>query len=238
MRRLMFQIGFFSCFLVNCNQSKGPSSCEQVSKEYYKLLNEARSQQTGREVIDNLNQFINENPRCINSYLLIGDIYYYLNHYDLSKNKFLKAIDIDSNNIYALFKIGLLYQLEKKYDSAVVYFTSAAQKKTVNGFVINKSKELEVVTETPNYDVNYVEIIFNSAKSNYYANNLINSLHEFNYCIRKNSYLKDAFLFRGLIYFRAKDFEKACSDIHLAKTYGNLEASQYLEKYCSSVPRL
>lgn len=221
--------------LIGCGQSKYPSSCTQVLKNYYELLNTAENQEKAKDIINDLNQVIKKTPQCVSSYLLIGDIYISLKNFKLAKIFFLKATNIDSNNIYALFKIGLFYEFDKNYDSAIIYFTSAADKKEVNGYVFNKGKALEVITGKPNFDIDYSDIIFNRAKANYYTNHLLDSKLELDYCIDHNNNLKEAFFFRGLIYLKIKEFEKACQDMYSANGYGNTETNEYIEKYCKKI---
>ncbi len=235
--RLVF-IFFVSVAAVHCNHSESTLSCQEVLTNYYRYLNELNSESKINEIISQMNRVIKKDPSCVYPYLVLGDIYFSLKQYQTSKFFFLKAYKINPENIYAMFKVGIILQNEKKFDSALIFFSTAAQEKTVGGFAINKTKGLESITNVPNFDVDYTEIIFNSAKSDFNANHLTNAMHELNYCIRMNYNLGESSFLRGLIYLKVNDTVNACQDMSLASENGYTEAGNYVLKYCKKSSKM
>jgi len=199
----------------------------------FNLLKEKIKIEKEREdVLSKLNKFLIKYPNCIYANLLLGDINLLDQKYALSKKYFLKSMAIDPRNVYTLFNLGILYNLEKKYDSSVLFFRTAAKLKTSGGFVLDKNRNLEKVTSYPTFDVEYSEIVYNDAISSYYANYFSDALAEFNYCISAEKNLKECYYLRALIYLKKKEIQLACQDFKLAKSNGNLKAEASLEEYC------
>lgn len=220
---------FFCC----CNYpNKSLDRCSDVSKNYYLYLNKAKDTIEARVIIQKLKKLLSKEAHCTEAKLLLADIDHFTKKYEEAKNYYLQVVESQFSNVYALFKVGMIYNYEKKYDSVIVFFRDAAKYKVKDGFYIDYNKDIGNVTEGPVLDIEYDEIIFNNAIASYYAINLVDAMREFNYCISKNKKLDYSFLFRGLIYFKIKNFEKGCKDMLSSKEHGNLEAVRYIEQYC------
>ena len=225
----------FSVIFCGCDQTdKYPSSCSQIYDSYSYYLERAKNNSQIDLLTDKLKNILVVQPNCFYSNLLLSDINLLVNNYGEAKKYLLKAIEIDSGNVYALFKVGTIYSMEKKYDSAIQYFRYAAEEKTQDNFFIDYNKGLTEVTEKPHFDVEYSEIIFNNALASYYANYLLDARNELDYCIKNGKRLKESYFFRGLTYFKIRYNEKGCSDMNSAKEHGNIDADEYLKKHCQN----
>lgn len=218
----------FFIFQLGCNFSKEKSySCNQVLEEYTSLIKKITEEKNGK-VLSGITALSNTNDKCVTAYFLLGDIYLAQNNFTQAKQNFLSALKFQENNIYSLYKLGLIYHAEKNYDSAILLFRTAAKQKTTNGFVLNYSNEYSEIINRPHFDIQYSEIIFSNALASYNANNLLDARNELNYCITQKIHLDEAYYLRGLIYFEIKYYNKACNDMFMAKSYGSSKATEYI----------
>ncbi len=221
--------------LFACNNSKTyPLSCLQVENNYYSYLEKAKDTAYKIGLLQSLRDISIDNPACEQIYILSFDIHLLIKDYEEAKKSLFKAISINSLNVYTLFNLGKLYSLEKNYDSAIHFFRVAGKLKSQNGVIVEKTNELYEISDQPNFNIEYTEILFNNALASYYANYLLDANNEFEYCIRNKKKLKEAYFYLGLIYLEIQRYEKVCSNMQLAKENGNPDAEMYISKYCKS----
>lgn len=139
---------------------------------------------------------------------------------------------MNSASVYALFKLGLLYNLEKKYDSAIIFYKTAANLKEQNGMVFEYSKGFNEITNTVSFDIPYKDIIYNNAIASYNIGNFPDALKEITYSINHGIDVTEAEFIRGKIYLKMNERSKACDDFFASKMRGVLEAQQYIDKNC------
>lgn len=231
-RRLRLSTIFlFPVLFMCCNQKTHfVSTCRQINKKYYSLLKDTQDRQKTFQIIEEINAVIRKNRYCNDAYLLLGDIYLSKGEYEQAKKNFFHVLENDSENIYSIFKIGILFQKMGFNDSAVQYFDWAEKIKNTNGFVYDIDNEFEEMTDFNSHDVKYSKIIFNKGIANYFKGDFLNSMYDLNYCIKHEVILDETYFYRGLIYLRIKDSIRACSDFRSAQFYGNSNSLKYLQE--------
>ncbi|MEO6611664.1 MAG: hypothetical protein ABIT05_10205 [Chitinophagaceae bacterium] len=222
----------FSLAFITCSHKRGSRifSCKRVPEQYFNLLKDTGNSEALHNTIGDLNRIIAESSGCSTAYMLLGDIYLSSNEYNLAENNFRYSLKIKGDNIYSIFRMGILFLNRGINDSAVRYFDLAERMKNKNGFVIDDTHEFEDVTGIPSFDIEYSKIIFNRAIANYRAGNYLNSMYDLNYCIKHNILANETYFYRGLVHLKIDDFERACSDFNSAKLYGNDKASKFLKE--------
>lgn len=221
--------------LFACNKSKTyPLSCSQVANKYQSYLEKAKDTAYKIGLLQSLRDISVDIPTCEQAYILSFDIHLLVKDYEEAKKSLFKAISINSQNVYSLFNLGKIYSLEKNYDSAIYFFRNAGTLKSQNGVIVEKTNELYEISDQPNFNIEYTEILFNNALASYHANYLLDANNEFEYCIRNKKKLKEAYFYLGLIYLEIQRYEKVCSNMQLAKENGNPAADMYISKYCKS----
>lgn len=231
-RRLCSSTTFiFLVFFMCCNQKTHfVSTCRQINKKYYSLLKDTQDSRKIFQIIQEVNAVVRKNPDCTDAYLLLGDIYLSKGEYEQAKKIFFHVLEIDSENIYSIFKIGILFQKIGFSDSAVQYFDWAEKIKNASGFVYDINSEFEEMTGFNSHDVKYSKIIFYRGIANYFKGDFLNSLYDLNYCIKHKVILEETYFYRGLIYFKIEDSSRACSDFRSAQFYGNDNSIKYLRE--------
>lgn len=231
-------IALYPCFVLSfvlilgCSQDH-QNSCYEFNHKYSKLVERQKNQPDSLMLLESLKSIIEKNPTCLDAYLTRGDLNLLLDNYLQAKADFYKALRLDSLNVYALYKLGLIFQDEELYDSSQIVLNKAISTKTRGNFVIDyPNVGAEISTDKNKYDVLAMELLYRLGVSFYYQKNLSLALRYFNSCI-ENMYLPGkTYLFRGAVYFELNKVQEACEDFLQAKKYGNDEAVSYLKKYC------
>ena len=137
---------------------------------------------------DLLNLSLRKYPKGIESYLLLSEIYSFERDFKAAENLLLVAEEIDKNNSFVHYRLGILYLTNKNYEKAI--------KSIDNAIFINPDKKEYIILKA--------DILFN--KTDY--KKALNLLSKIN--IENPSYL---FLQRELllskIYLNISDFNKA-----------------------------
>ena len=180
-----------------------------------------------------LNEIILDDPKCIDAYLTKGDVYFSIVQISNAKNDFQKVLKMDTGNIYALYQMGLLYQYEDLHDSSIYVLNRAIKIKTHGNMLVDYPQVTNELSKSSNkYDIESDEIIYRQGVNFYYKRNLELSKNYFDYCINNKYLLEKAYLYRGAISVELNDIKKACEDFLKAKDYGNVDAQNYIGKYC------
>ena len=214
-------------FLVSCVQSS--RKCKDFDRKYSEIMS---SPADTTKVIQFLNQYIGENPSCVDPYLVRGDLLMQLDNIRLAKADYARAISIDSNNVYALYKKGLVHSMEANEDSAIFFYNAALEKKKYKTTVIDYYNTPASRGGKGKYDIEYNQILYRMGESYYFKNDLEKALNYFSKCIYENFLPDQSYLYRATIYLAQKKNKEACDDINEALKHGNKKAIQYKAKYC------
>jgi tetratricopeptide (TPR) repeat protein len=225
---------FILFVLLGCQVNNRKSVCSRFQHEYSAAIKQMNNKIDTSKLIMLLNKLVTTDSLCKDIYLTRGDILIYSDEsIDLAKQDYQKCLTLDSNNIYSLYRLGVLYQLVDKYDSSIHYFQRALSKKSYKNAVINYYQNSNLSDDISKYDIDYIRIVYGLGESYYYKGELRSALINFNTCIKDNFLLSKSYLFRGSIHLESNRKEKACEDFNLSLKYGNPEAEVYIKKYCS-----
>jgi tetratricopeptide (TPR) repeat protein len=210
--------------LANC---RNKLTCSEVSKQYFKILKDTNNIKENKAAIHNLEDLLENAPRCTEALLLLGDFCLHDKQFEKAKKMFNLAILLQSDNGYPYYKMGLLFDKTGLLDSAVIYLNTAEHLKNQNGYILDFKGEFQ----NGGHDVLYKDIIYNRAIVNFERKDFLSAMNDLNYCINEKHEVGSTFLLRGLIYEKIDEKIKACKDFKLAKINGNIEADYYIQKY-------
>jgi tetratricopeptide (TPR) repeat protein len=231
--RLVYSfVVFIFMTLTSCTQLKN-ERCYQFNKKYPQVLEKSEGKHDTSTLIQVLGDII-KSDSCVDAYLTRGDLYYRINDLNKAKSDYKNALLLDTGNVYALYKLGLVFQDENIYDSSIYFFERGVNKKTHKGFLIDHGQGRGVLSaDDAKYDVRSVELLYEQGLSHYYAKNLKSALNNFNFCIQNNFRIGECFLYRGAIFLEGGKKDQACKDFNEAKRFGDSDADSYINKYCS-----
>lgn len=232
-RNILIGFVFLGSFIgFSCQQQSG-DACYDFNKKYSKILNNEVQKKDTAILLTTLDEIILNSHACIDAHLTRGDIYLSLKKIINAKKDYCSVLSINKDNVYALYKLGILFQLDDIYDSSEVYFKKAINIKANGNFVVDFPKtNNKLINDKSKYDVEYDELVFSLGMSYYYARNLKGALYCFDGCIRNRYMLSDAYFYRGAIYTEIGKIERACDDFWRAKILGNSDVIDYIKKYC------
>ena len=220
--------------LLGCHSNNHQGICSQFRQTYSTAIKQMHNKIDTSKLIMILNKMAKTDSLCKDIYLTRGDILLASDETtDLAKQDYQKCLILDSNNIYSLYSLGVLYQILDKYDSSIYYFQIALNKKSYKNVVINYHQDSNLSDDISKYDIEYNRIVYGLGESYYYKGELRSALINFNVCIKNNFFLAKSYLFRGSIHLESKRQEKACEDFNLSLLYGNQEAATFIKEYCN-----
>jgi tetratricopeptide (TPR) repeat protein len=194
------------------------------------MYNSAKNSDTSH-LIEVLNNVISKDSLCVNALLTRGDIFFDIDSLNLAKQDYFKVLSLDSINVYSMYQLGQLFNVEEKYDSAIVFFQEAIDLKSNGNFILDRTNEK--IDPQAKYDIAANELMFSQGLSFYYKRRLNDALNDFTYCIVQKYKLDKSYLYRAAILIELKsDQGNACSDLYEAKKNGSKEADMYITKYC------
>ena len=167
--------------------------------------------------------------RCLDLLFLIEETYSNLGMKDSALKYCSEIISIDSGNLIATTEMGILYDDANLYDSSLAYFFKALKIKTKGRFIVDVDPKWSAELKTE--DVSGLEIVYFIGLNYYYSRRLKNASYYFDYCIKQEYRLDNAYFFKGAINIETHNFQQACHDFENAKLYGNMLAESYLLKY-------
>ena len=227
------KMGFVFVLMAGCGQET-KDNCSAFRKKYPEALRAVFGKADTAFLIRTLADIITSDSFCIDPYLTRGDLFWYLDSTHQAKADYLKAISLSRNNVYAQYRMGLVYYYDDKFDSAIHFFQQAIDSKTHNGAVVDYPDYREGLGSDENkYDIAYAEIIYKQAISFYYKGAFIEAKQNFGFCIERHYMLSDSYLYRGAILLEMNDKKSACQDFENAKKNRSKLANEYLENYCS-----
>ena len=225
---------FFLIVLLSCQANNRKNICSEFQQDFSAMIKQMNNNVDTSKLIVALNKMATTDSLCKDIYLTRGDILLASDEsIDLAKQDYQKCLALDSNNIYSLYKLGILYLLVNGYDSSTNYFQKALSKKSYKNAVINYYPNSNLTDDLNKYDIDYNKIIFGIGESYYYRGELRSALINFNICITNKFLLSKSYLYRGSIHLESKRQSKACDDFNLSLMHGNQEAAAYMREYCN-----
>lgn len=217
-------------FLFVCACNDNPiSNCEQFQKKFEvekNVLNHSRS-------LSILNNVLKNDSTCIDALLTRGDLFMDMDSLASAKEDYRKAILISSSNVYALYRLGMVYEFQEINDSASYYFKLALKEKEIDGAFIDYSNKLKGIENSKSkYDISTIELIYQNGIVSYYLRDIKTALMSFELCISEGYNLKQAYLYKGAALLEMGNLNAACENFHLAENSGNADASNYVNEYC------
>ena len=159
---------------------------------------------------------IEDYPDVPLGYVNRGMAYFYgfsENHqtdYNAAIKDFSKALELDSNNVKAVFNRGNSLYMLNDFSNALSDF--------------NKTIELDSIYPKAynNRGLVYSRLMMDDK-----------SLEDYNKAIELNPEFSDAFFNRGITYYNTGKLDKACEDWRTAKSLKYPDADNFLSKYCN-----
>jgi lipoprotein NlpI len=227
---MLMKMGFVFCVLVSiiqiCGCAQKQNNCSLFNKMYISSMKSDTP-----HLVQLLNNVISQDSLCVNALLTRGDIFFDINNLSLAKQDYFKVLSLDSKNVYSLYQLGELFNVEEKYDSAILFFQKAIDLKSNGNFILDRTNEN--IDPQAKYDIEANEIMFARGLSFYYKRRLNDALNDFSYCIVHKYKLDKSYLYRAAILIELKsNLGAACSDLYEAKKNGSKEANMYIFKYC------
>lgn len=215
-------------FVCGCNDSS-INNCEQFQKMFEaekNVLNHSRS-------LSILNNVLKNDSTCIDALLTRGDLFMEIDSFPAAKEDYRKAILTSSSNVYALYRLGMVYEFQEINDSASYYFNLALKEKEIDGAFIDYSNKLKGIESSKSkYDISTIELIYQNGIVSYYLRDIKTALKSFELCISEGYNLKQVYLYRGAALLEMGNLNDACENFHLAENSGNADASNYVNEYC------
>lgn len=227
---MIMKKGFVFCGLISLIQLYGCAQNEKNCSLFYTMYNPAKNSDTSH-LIEVLNNVISNDSLCVNALLTRADIFFDIDNLNLAKQDYFKVLSLDSTNVYSMYQLGELFNVEEKYDSAIVFFQKALDLKSNGNFILDRTNE--EIDPKAKYDIAANELMFSQGLSFYYKRRLNDALNNFTYCIFQKYRLDKSYLYRAAILIELKsDQGNACLDLYEAKKNGSKEADTYIAKYC------
>jgi tetratricopeptide (TPR) repeat protein len=204
------------------------NKCTKFRRYYTESLKKSGNDTTF--LLNSVSKFIDNGAECLDAYLTRADLYLSLNELKFAEKDYKYALQVDSNNIYTLYRLGIVYSLFEDHATALSYFEKALKRKQKGNILIDYKTDVVTVDR---FDINSNEIIYQLGLSYYYNRNMKKALINFNYCIAANYLLAESFLYRGAVYFETNQKDKACEDFDRSIELGNPQAKGYKLKFCN-----
>lgn len=214
--------------LLSCNLSGPRDSCKSFDSIYSQMLKSGIDTQA---LVRRLDDFITNEPKCIDAFLTRGDIYIELDNLGMAKRDYDYVLRLDMDNVYALYQLGIIASLTNEYDSVIYYLERAMKLKKTNGIIIDFKTDNPSISAYK-YDIEATHILYLLGLAYYYKNDIGNAFDKFDYCIKHQYLLSSSYLYRGALYLALKQKENACEDFKRSAELGDSQAVVYQKKYC------
>jgi tetratricopeptide (TPR) repeat protein len=177
----------------------------------HNLLNLQKTKVSDQHQLESLNAFIDENPAFAQGYVSRGLFYYDQMDFNLAKNDFEQALEIQPDNIDYLFNLALCEEKLKNTSHAIDLFLKVTSLEPGHsGAYFNLG------------NIQFKQNIFEEAIS-YYT--IAHNLNPKNIIILYN---------RGLAYHESGQDELACQDMVEVRKVNNTLADSFFTKYCKT----
>jgi tetratricopeptide (TPR) repeat protein len=227
-------LSFLILFMVKCTDHR--RDCGNFSQDYSHIRSQYPNDSL--EWITFLDTYLSKHSECVDALLTRGDILLQSNQIKDSKLDFQNALETDTANTYAMYRIGLIYSLGDEYDSSIIFFEKAISQKSYKSVIIDYPNGSVADQKKIKYDVDYTQLAFALGRAYYFKENasnadILKALRYFTQCIQDKFELGDCFLYRGTIYLSSHKAKEACQGFNEAIRNGNISAQEYLTRYCN-----
>jgi tetratricopeptide (TPR) repeat protein len=227
---LLFLIGLLA-FTYSCRNREG--KCDEFYAKYQAVVAKMNGNKDTLTLIRTLDKIVLDNPKCVDALLTRGDLLFSIDSSFKAISNYKRALSVDTGNVYAAYRLGMAYELEEMYDSAIFFFQKAINRKSIgNGMMDYPDKLQGLSDDRSKYDIESTELMYRQGLCFYYKKDLQNAYDNFNFCILHYYMLEESYLYRGSLYFQTNQTKKGCNDFLEAKKLGNVQADAYLDKYC------
>jgi tetratricopeptide (TPR) repeat protein len=207
--------------------------CREFTENYPIAYEQFQHDNDTVKLLSLLNRIIINDGSCIDALLTRGDLLTTMGSDFQATKDYLSILSRNPQNTYALYRLGIIYQLRNSFDSSVKYFQKSIESKSIDSAVIDyKGGNKKLETTKSKYDLEYAEIVYQLAITYYYQRDLPSALEAFSYCIEKNYIMDKAYLYRAAIKIEMKKIEDACKDLSVAKKLGNVDSDELINQYC------
>lgn len=233
LRKYLFILLTFIGFFISCKQYSQPVCGKFKEKEY--IFSDPKLSKDTSLLIAELSSILFTDKACIDAYLTRANLYFYRDSIALAERDYKKVLTIDSLNVFALYKIGIIFQTKDEDSIAVEYFQKAIDLKTTDNVIRSYSENGVSVGDEDlgRYDVEAGYLMYEQGMSLYYLRKLDEALLRFNFCISNNHFPAECYYQRGITLWEMRQDEKACQDFIEANKRGNLKANEALKEYCN-----
>ena len=163
--------------------------------------------------IEDYTRAIELNPDYAVAYNNRGGVYYLKEEYKSAIVDFTKAIELNPDYAIAYNNRGVAYHLKKEYDSAIVDFTKAIELDPDYAIAYNNRGRAYGVKD----EVDGLTLRPNSPDS---KRTVIRAIKDYNPAIGLNPELAPAYYNRGVAWLRLREWERAESDLTIARDKG------------------
>lgn len=129
--------------------------CNDLQYKYFDLVNNLKTEKDKINFEDQINMLLNEDSKCVKAYQIRGDLRLGKNDYKGSKDDFMKAYLLSSSNVYSLYSLATLFNLEGNNDSALFYISNAIKSKSADGYFIDTNDHF-----SRKFDIPFNELLF------------------------------------------------------------------------------
>ena len=161
-----------------------------------------------------------------------------------------RALEIDSNNIEALYNRGIDRSLLKDFDGSIKDFARviALDSNHIEAFLqrgkslnelgdyklalLNLAKAKSLIKLNEHNTVELEEVLYERAIAFQHVDSLNAAFKDINYCIEKHYDLKDAFYLRGVLHITFGLIDDGCKDLSKAIDLNNSKAKSLNKEYC------
>ena len=183
---------------------------EQLSAEKLKML---IAKGDYDRVLQDYTKAIQLNPDDAIAYNSRGGVYYLKEEYESAIVDFTKAIDLNPNYAEAYNNRGVAYHLKEEYESAIADYTQAIDLNPDYAVAYNNRGRAYGVTDK-------VDSSTNRPNSPSAKLAVIRAIKDYNPAIGLNPELAPAYYNRGVAWLRLREWERAKSDLTLARDKG------------------
>lgn len=197
------------------------SGCDfKSADDYYKSATMNYNNHNYREAIYSYDKAIKKKTKFLRAYLNRGLCFEALNKIDSAILDYKTVLKIDSNNIEALYNIGICKSNQNLYNDAHYYFTKALNDKgfsdSSTSLILNMNKDFMWADKMESFDVPSYEIFFDRGFANYNLRKVKSAYLDFNRCIESNYNLGQSYYMVGLCWLAANNKPKACEALKQA----------------------
>jgi hypothetical protein len=220
--------GFFIVLLfVQCNKIKKVRIDNKVKEaEKLQILGKYK------DALIRINEALDIDSSVILPYIVKGKINTLIGNYSSSIQDFNKVLSLDPGNVLAYFQKGVTYSFKQSYDSSIYFYNEAIAQKGSDTLYFQLNHDNPLENEDAKCDIDMPVIRYYRGCAFYEKKSYGNALNDFDFCISSGYNKKNSFFYIGIIYISMNLYDKGCLNLKLAIENGNLDAGEYLNRYC------